>query len=925
MMELFTSEVEAQAEVLNNALVELEAGSDPAASLEALMRASHSVKGAARIVNLAPAVEVAHAMEDLFVLSQEGKLEVDAGRIDLLLKGVDFLVRISTATPEEVAGFAGEAAGLQASLRTAMQPGDLAVPGAAPAAKPAQTAARMTSPPPAFSEKAETISFELDDLSMIDLFRMELETQMQTLSVDLVKLEENRTDSSIIDSLMRASHSIKGAARIVNLDPAVRVAHALEDCFVAAKEGTLPIEPEQVDWYLAAVDFLGSIRGVEDAELPAWLKSKETAVRELVQVLRSIHKGEKVGSKSPAASPAEAPPAAVAVKAAPVEEVKAARPAAKTTTAEVKDRSVKVTAESLNRLLGLAAESLVEERQLQPMSDAFLRLKQGHNRLALALSQLRNELLSGVDDSRTAPQEAWFQAHQRLEDCRDLLGNQLDAFEGLSRRTTSLSDRLYREVLGSRMRPFSDGTQGFPRLVRDLARALGKKVRFELVGGGTQVDRDILEKLEAPLNHILRNAMDHGIERPSDRAAAGKSEDAKIILEARHSSGMLLVKVRDDGRGIPPEKLRVKVVEKKLVSPEMAEDLTDAELFEFLFLPGFSTAEKVTDLSGRGVGLDVVQEMVHSAGGSVRVFSELGKGTTFQLQLPITRSVVRALQVEICGEPYAFPLARIDGALKRMPEDFKTVEDRLFIEFEGRRAGVVSAGEVLGFPSETPAGKVVHLVLLSERDALYALEVDRFLGERELVVRPLDPRLGKVAEISSAALMEDGSPLLIFDVDDLLKSLDALLAGGNTGRARARLHAANLSQPKNIKRVLVVDDSITVREVERKLLENRGYQVEVAVDGMEGWNAVRLGSYDLVVSDVDMPRMNGIEFVKKIRADSRLKDLPVMIVSYKDREEDRLRGLEAGANFYLTKSSFHDETLIEAVHDLIGAPDGGNH
>jgi two-component system, chemotaxis family, sensor histidine kinase and response regulator WspE len=346
------------------------------------------------------------------------------------------------------------------------------------------------------------------------------------------------------------------------------------------------------------------------------------------------------------------------------------------------------------------------------------------------------------------------------------------------------------------------------------------------------------------------------------------------------------------------------------------ERMTETELLDFLFLPGFSTAPKVTELSGRGVGLDVVQSMVHEAGGAVRVFSQIGKGTTFQMQLPITRSVIRGLLVQIGGEPYAFPLARIDHAVKIPWREVKAVENRLFFPLDGHNVGMVPAQEVLEIGGGRPAVKAdACVVVVSDRTSRYGLEVDCFLGERDLVVRPLEARLGKIPDVSSASLMEDGTPLLIIDVDDIVRSIDALLSKGELKRSE---RPAGELEPKNKKRVLVVDDSVTVREVERRLLESYGYEVDVAVDGQEGWNAVRLAKYDLVISDVDMPRMNGIEFVRHIKQDARLKALPVMIVSYKDREEDRAKGLEAGANYYFTKSSFQDSTMINAVRELIG-------
>ena len=347
----------------------------------------------------------------------------------------------------------------------------------------------------------------------------------------------------------------------------------------------------------------------------------------------------------------------------------------------------------------------------------------------------------------------------------------------------------------------------------------------------------------------------------------------------------------------------------------MAEQLTEAELLEFLFLPGFSTKDKVTEMSGRGVGLDVVQSMVRAVGGVVRVSTQVGKGTRFTLHLPITRSVIRALLVTIAGEPYAFPLNRIDRILMLAKSSIRSLEGRQHFLMDEQAIGLVEACQGLGLPAVESAAEAVPVVVASDRSHRFGVVVDEFLGERDLEVRPLDARLGKVPNVNSASVLEDGWPVLIFDVEDLVRSVDNLLSGR---RIRKLSGTVERHEAKGRRRVLVVDDSITVRELERQLLESVGYQVEIAVDGVDGWNAVRSQEYHLVISDVDMPRMDGIQFVSQIKQDARLRSIPVVIVSYKDREEDRMRGLDAGANAYLTKSSFHDQTFLKTVVDLIG-------
>jgi two-component system, chemotaxis family, sensor histidine kinase and response regulator WspE len=328
----------------------------------------------------------------------------------------------------------------------------------------------------------------------------------------------------------------------------------------------------------------------------------------------------------------------------------------------------------------------------------------------------------------------------------------------------------------------------------------------------------------------------------------------------------------------------------------------------------------VTEISGRGVGLDVVQDMVKSVGGVVRVASRAGKGTRFTLQLPITMSVIRALLVRIAGEPYAFPLNRIDRIVRVPRDEVRRLEGRPHFLLDDQLVGLVDAVQVLELPESGGAEDPMPVVVVSDRNHRFGMVVDAFLGERDLDVRPLDPRLGKPPDINSASVLDDGWPVLIVDVEDLVRSIDNLL-GNRRLKSSAGPSAATRAR-KPVKRVLVVDDSITVRELERQLLEGRGYAVDVAVDGVDGWNAVRAGDYHLVISDVDMPRMDGIGLVRSIKQDPRLKSTPVVIVSYKDREEDRMRGLDAGADGYLTKSSFHDQTFLDAVADLIGEAQG---
>jgi two-component system sensor histidine kinase and response regulator WspE len=923
MMDLFRMEAENQCNQLSEDLISLE--QDPGAFdlLESLMRASHSVKGAARVVELHPAVQVAHAMEDVFVAAQENKITLDQDGIDLLLKGVDMLSSISQISDEETENYFQEKSAEIDSLTssfTALAKGEKSSPE--PSAE-ATTSVESKPPPEPIVEEPPSLPVDLSDMSMLDLFRMEADNYCTKLSEDLVALENDPTSAELLENMMRAAHSMKGAAKIVGLEAAVKLSHTMEDVFVAAQKEKIFIERNEIDVLLKGVDLLTAIANIPESGAEKWFNEHNSEIDGLVKEITNLTKKEKA-AKVPAPQkesqktekPSEPAPDKKEQKQAAVVDPSATKKEEKKQARRKEDkeglRAMRVSAQNMDRMMGLAGESLIESRWLPTFNKDLLQLKYRQDELYATVDKIRENLQEVNADEMT--RKLFDDLQHKLEICRSMLIQDMEVLEDHARHATGISHRLYKEIITSKMRPFAEGIRGFTRMVRDVARELNKEVNFEIIGEDTLVDLDILDKIESPLNHMIRNAIDHAIELPDDRLALGKSRKGTIQLEARHSAGMLSIIVRDDGRGVDLKKLRKTIVEKKLCGPDMSVDLSEHELLEFLFLPNFSTRTKVSKVSGRGVGMDVVHSVINEVRGKIRSSTKLNEGSRFELQLPLTLSVLRALLTEINNEPYAFPLVSIDHVLQLSQEQIQEVEGRQYFTFNEKRIGIVSAQQI--FKTETPTEKseeYIYVIVFSDRLNLYGLTVDKFLGVRDLVVQRIDSRLGKVKDINSASILEDGTPVLIIDVKDVFRSLDQLIVGNRLMRIGREDEV-----DRKIKRILVADDSITVREVERKMLTSRGYEVDVAVDGMDAWNTVRENDYDLVVSDIDMPRMNGFELVSLIKNDPNLRNLPVIIVSYKDREEDRNKGLEVGADYYLTKGSFQDKALINAVLDLIG-------
>jgi two-component system sensor histidine kinase and response regulator WspE len=782
---------------------------------------------------------------------------------------------------------------------------------------------------------------DLSEYSMVELYRLEAETQTAFLTEGLLALEADPTALQHLEVLMRAAHSLKGAARMIGVASAVRIAHVMEDCFVAAQRANRGITSRQVDILLKGVDLLVRQSQAPEPDSPEWDEQNKTEVNAFLEALTGVPvvplyqipeeqitfemppdpdaiENDVVESGSHTNHLAEerqperefvphTPPSAPS---APARTEVARQEAGKNDSTR---QSVRVTADHLNHLLAMAGEVVVASRWLDTYAANLERIKKQQNALTRALRGLTELLEETHLEERLQTQLLNVQEKERT--CREAFVERLSDLESFDQRLNNLSQRLYQETLDLRMRPFADSVGGFPRMVRDIARELGKEVQLIISGGSTPVDRDVLERLEAPLNHLLRNSIDHGIESPDERERQGKPRGGQIHLVASHHAGMLLITITDDGRGIDIEAVRAAVIQKGLANPEIAAQLSEAELLEFLFLAGFTLKEDVTESSGRGVGLNAVQTLVKAVGGSVTVSPLGNSGTRFQLHLPLTLSVIRTLLVEVADEPYAFPLSHVASVVKLAPHEIQSIEGRQHFSYNGQHIGLVTAQQILELGEGSLPDEELNVVVLGNKANFYGIVVNRFLGERELVVRTLDPRLGKIQDISAAALMPDQSPVLIIDVDDLVRSIENLVSGNRLAHIW-RNEDRGISKKR--KRVLVVDDSLTVRELERKLIESKGYEVEVAVDGIDGWNAVRTGNYDLIVTDVDMPRMDGIELVTLIKKDPHLQALPVMIVSYKDREEDRRRGLLAGADYYLTKGSFHDATLLQAIEDLIG-------
>lgn len=473
---------------------------------------------------------------------------------------------------------------------------------------------------------------------------------------------------------------------------------------------------------------------------------------------------------------------------------------------------------------------------------------------------------------------------------------------------------LHAEAMALRMLPLKTITDAYVRMVRDLSKSQGKEIDFEIIGDHIEVDRMLLENLKPMFLHMLTNAVDHGIELPDERVARGKSRAGKITLAARHEGNSVVVEIRDDGAGMDPLKIKQAALRRGVIDKEEAEMLRDDEALYLTLRQGFSTSEIVTDISGRGVGMDVVKMNIEKVKGNLVLKSEVGVYTEVLLQLPLTLAVIDALIVSCSDQQYAIPLSFVQETVRIRAEDISTVAGKDVITVRNTTVPLMSLASILGLheQKELIAGGKVSAVILKQRDQTVACIIDRNHGTSEIVVKGLGGQLKRVRHTFGATILGDGNPALILDVPDIFSTSEGLSTVG----LRKKIHEsqANISRGT----VLVVDDSITTRTMEKSILVAHGYNVTIAVSAEDALEKVASASFDLVISDVEMPGLNGFELTAQLRSMDEYRDVPVIIVSSLSKDEHKRKAIEAGAQAYIVKGAFEQGTLLDTVESLIG-------
>ncbi len=696
-----------------------------------------------------------------------------------------------------------------------------------------------------------------DRAKFIAPYKAETLEHLSNLNSGLLKLEKNTKDKALLETLMREAHTIKGSSTMMGYKRIADIAHGMEDGLQKALEGKIDLQKSHFDMLFKCLDGISPLLEDKLTWEDAGVSGK--FVEDLRQETTDVFLVKPTEKSSFTKEP----------KVIPVSNF-----------SSVAEENIRVDISKLDKLMNFSGELLISKIRL-------------------------NELVGNLSRKIDAQKELKKECGSLVKEM-DKVDNSLDF----------ITKGLEHEVLKLRMVSVNYLFNAFPRAMRDLAIAQGKDVMIEIRGENTQLDKAIIDEMKEPLMHILRNAVDHGIELPSARLSKNKPSHGMIILNAYQRGSQVVIEVSDDGRGIDINAVREQAVKKGLISQDKINELADVQVYGFLFLAGFSTTEVVSEVSGRGVGLDVVREKVAKLKGLIEVSSVVGKGTKFIIRLPLTIAITDSLFVVSGAETFALPVENIVEVIRVNPEQLNTVEAKEVVSLRGQILPLVRLNDVFGLPRcGIIEKKFFPVVIVQSVEKRIGLLVDQMLGYKKIMRKNLTQPINKINGINGVTILGDGRVVLILDVTAIIDIAQGTLLGSEYVKPKNK----NILTLANKRRsILLAEDTLSTAMLEKNILESIGFSVVIARDGVEALEKASLEKFDLIITDVLMPRMDGFELTSRLKKDSLYQDIPVIIVTTREADADKRMGLECGADAYIFKSEFTSEGLLEAIERLVG-------
>ena len=776
----------------------------------------------------------------------------------------------------------------------------------------------------------------MDDMKEImEDFLIEAFELIEQIDHDLVELEANPEDLELLNRIFRVAHTVKGSSSFLNFDVLTELTHHMEDVLNKARKGELKITPDIMDVVLESVDMMkGLLESIRDngSDAAAGIDIKNICVR-----LTQISEGEAPS----AAAEAPAAPAPEPVKepepVAPAEE--AAPEVSDAELSKLSDSEVEAEIERLLKVRKAEDQARRASKGIAPKSPeeiapAASAAPAPAAKPAPSRERDADKKVPAASSSSAVAQEQTIRVEvKRLDHLMNLIGelvlgkNRLlkiyddveERYEGekfleeLNQVVSSLSlvtTDIQLAVMKTRMLPIAKVFNKFPRMIRDLSRDLGKQIDLEISGEETELDKSIVEEIGDPLVHIIRNSCDHGIEDPETRKAMGKPEKGLVQLKAYNEGNHIVVEIVDDGKGLDADMLKAKSIEKGIITEREADAMSEKEAFGLIFKPGFSTAAKVTNVSGRGVGMDVVKTNIEKLNGIIDIESEVGKGTVMKLKIPLTLAIIQSLLVGTQEEFYAIPLASVLETVRVPIDDIYTIDGKNVLRLRDEVLSLVRLSDVFGVNKVFDGGDQTYVVIIGVAEAKLGIIVDTLVGQEEIVIKSMGDYLQNIPGIAGATIRGDGRVTLIIDVGAMME-----MAKDIKVNIRAEMEDSTKAKEKpSDYKVLIVDDSKMDRTIMQKSLEPIGVTIIEATNGVEALNIIKSGehAFDAVLIDIEMPRMDGYTLAGEIRKYSKYRTLPLIAVTSRTSKTDRLRGVEVGMTEYITKpySSEYLENVV---------------
>lgn len=742
---------------------------------------------------------------------------------------------------------------------------------------------------------------------LLDTFAVELEEQLQIITEGLLALEKGidaDTQLEVLENVFRAAHNIKGASRGVEVHDVADIAHHLENIFAVLKRGNIHPDAFVTDVALESLDAMRQAMASYRTNQPPGF-DRAALIGRLGHIVDQLENQRALPVSEGELPTDDAAPSGKEIQAAPPVKSVAKVDVTGGSSGESANEVVRVNLDKLEKLAALMEELQVTKIE---MDDHLIGMQRLHNTVQALTSGWRRAFSTGRQAQTDI--DSWLR--RNADEIAELDSASAIAYREMRSSTSRLGilvESLQDSVRMMRLIPVATLLRPMTRSVRDIARELEKNIQFDIVGDDIEIDRVVLDGIRDPLIHLLRNALDHGIELPEQRLARGKSAQGLLRVTVTSEGSQIVMVIEDDGEGISVDKIAASARSKNLLSePELAAMSRD-EILNLIFRPGFSSKDIITSISGRGVGLDVVVANLRKLKGAVQVETEEGRGTRFILRLPITLATDHGVLIRAGGAVFAIPISAVDRIMEIRPEQVVEVEASYAILYRGRSIVLRDLAATLEMDTrERIDRKVLPVIVISKGWDSVAFLVDEVIGEREIVVKPLRPPLHSVRNVNGGTLTGSGEVIMVLNPSDLVDTgLRSSFAPLQVGQ----------QEPAPNKRVLVVDDSITTRTLEKSILEHAGYSVTAAVDGKQAWQLVQEQPFDLVVTDVEMPQMNGFELTELIKQSDRYNRVPVIIVTSLMKEADRMRGIEVGADAYIVKGQFETRVLLDVVEQLI--------